>query len=193
MVSAVSAVALSASPRRLLWHLRGLEFTYLGTRGGRAHERAQTRQARVRFGPRLTGGRGRLSCALGSPGGGIDIPAGLKIQFPQGSVGSTPSPGTICRPDTGTPSAPMRTNAAQTAGVHSNPVGHGPVASPAYWPYSTFRPCVTCGPSPPDWDERSGEADAGRRTRPLKACVSIRLRLFQAWLQTGPDQTIVLF
>ena len=29
------------------------------------------------------------------PDGGIGRRAGLKIQFPQGSVGSTPSPGTI--------------------------------------------------------------------------------------------------
>ena len=35
--------------------------------------------------------------------------------------------------------------------VHFNPVKHGLVASPAAWPYSTFKSCARRGLYPLDW------------------------------------------
>ncbi len=35
--------------------------------------------------------------------------------------------------------------------VHFNPVKHGLVASPADWPYATFKSCVDRGLNPEDW------------------------------------------
>ena len=43
--------------------------------------------------------------------------------------------------------------------VHFNPVKHGLVASPADWPYSTFRSCVSRGLYAEDW---SGDGVEGR-------------------------------
>ena len=48
--------------------------------------------------------------------------------------------------------------------VHFNPVKHGLVASPADWPYSTFRACVSRGLYPPDWiGEAAKKMQAGER------------------------------
>jgi putative transposase len=41
--------------------------------------------------------------------------------------------------------------AAHVDYVHFNPVKHGLAATPAAWPYSTFRTCVERGHYPPDW------------------------------------------
>jgi len=48
--------------------------------------------------------------------------------------------------------------------VHFNPVKHGLVASPADWPYSTFRSCVSRGLYPHDWiGDAAKEIEAGER------------------------------
>jgi putative transposase len=46
--------------------------------------------------------------------------------------------------------------------VHFNPVKHGLVASPADWPYSTFRSCAERGLYPLDWiGDGIGDIEAG--------------------------------
>ncbi len=46
--------------------------------------------------------------------------------------------------------------------VHFNPVKHGLVASPADWPYSTFRTCVARALYPEDWTgDAAKEVEAG--------------------------------
>jgi len=48
--------------------------------------------------------------------------------------------------------------------AHFNPVRHGLVASPADWPYSTFRSCVSHGLYPHDWiGDAAKEIEAGER------------------------------
>jgi putative transposase len=46
--------------------------------------------------------------------------------------------------------------------VHFNPVKHGLATSPADWPYSTFRACVSRGVYPEDWTgDAAKELEAG--------------------------------
>jgi len=48
--------------------------------------------------------------------------------------------------------------------THFNPVRHGLAATPADWPFSSFRRCVAQGMYPPGWVGGGGAAlEAGER------------------------------